>query len=57
MRLEQRKNKKTTAIRRAAVRETGVPRHHGGPIEVTLKRLEHHGTKVLRGLKGSYRGA
>ena len=24
---------KTTAITRAAVRETGVSRHHGGPIE------------------------
>ena len=27
------KNGKTTAIRRAAVRETGFSRHHGGPIE------------------------
>ena len=25
--------RKTTAIRRVAVRETGVSRHHGGPIE------------------------
>ena len=36
---------------RAAVRETDVSRHHGGPIEGPLKPPVHHCTMVLSGLK------
>ena len=34
---------KTTAIGRAAVREAGIPRHHGGLMKPLL---DHHGTMV-----------
>ena len=40
----------TTAIRRAAVRDTGVSRHHEGPIEGPLKLPVHHSSIILRGL-------
>ena len=44
---------KTTAIRRAAVREAGVSRHHVGPqLEALLKPLQHHGTNGTEGFKG-----
>ena len=38
---------KTTAIRRAAVRETGVFRHHAF-LGTFLEHLEHHSTMILR---------
>ena len=46
-------NGKPTPIRRAAVREAGVSRHHGGPIEGAppLKLPKYHSTIVLRGLR------
>jgi len=44
---------KTTVIRLIAVQETGVSRHHGEPIEGSLKPLVHHSTIVLRNLRGS----
>ena len=39
---------KATAIRRIAVRETSVSRHHGGSIEGPLKPHVHYRTIVLR---------
>ena len=43
---------KTTAIRRVAVRETGVPQHHGGPIvgpNETPCTSQHY---IIEGIKG-----
>ena len=40
---------KTTAIRHI---QTGVSRHHGGPIEGLPETFIHHSTIVLRGYKG-----
>ena len=42
----------TVTDRLKAVRETGVSRHHGGPIEGPLKPPVHHSTIILRGLRG-----
>ena len=41
------REKKTTTIIRTAVRETGVSRHHGGPIE-TIRILQHCGIEGLQ---------
>ena len=45
-------NGESTAIRRVAVRETGISWHHGGPIEGLLKTLgspEHYHIEVFKG--------
>jgi len=42
---------KTTAIRRIAVRETGVSRHRGDQLKNPWNPSGHHITVVLRGLK------
>ena len=42
---------KTSPIRLIAVRQTGVSRHQGGPIEGPLKPPVHHSTTILRGLR------
>ena len=44
-----------TAIRRVAVRETGIYRRHRAPIDDLLETPPtiHHSTIVLRGLRGS----
>ena len=47
---------KTTAIRRAAVRETSVSRHHGGPIEgppETPRTSQHYHIEGINYVKGN----
>ena len=51
------KLEKTATIRRSAIRETCVSRHHEGPIKGPLIRLEHQGTLVSRGLRGPFNAA
>ena len=48
--------KAKTAIRRTAVRETGVSRHHGGPIEgppETPRTSQHYHIEGINYLKGN----
>ena len=45
-------DRKTSNDRLIAVRETGVPRHQGGPIEGLPEPPVHHSTTVLRALRG-----
>ena len=51
MREAKARLEKTTTIRRTAVRETGVKRHHRGPTKGPLKALEHHRRMVIAYLK------
>ena len=44
----------STTISRIAVRETGVSRHHGGPVEDILKPFKHHSNMVCGGLRGVF---
>ena len=44
---------KTTAIRRVADRETGVYRHHRGPIKSPLETPAYHSAIILRYLRGA----
>ena len=44
---------KTTPIKRTAVRETGVSRHHGAPLRgPPWNPSDHHSTTVLRSFRG-----
>ena len=47
--VKRQPDRKNVTDRLVAVRETGVSRHHGCPIEGPLTPLEHHGTIVSRG--------
>ena len=42
----------TKTVRRTAVRETCISQHHKGPMEGTLKHLEHHSYILLRVWRG-----
>ena len=48
------KSGKTTTIRRKTFRETCVPRHHGSPLKILLKPLQHHSTMVSRRSRGTF---
>ena len=45
-------NEKNTTTWRTAIREAGISRHHGGPIEGLWNPLKHNITAVSRGLRG-----
>ena len=47
--VQYKQTAKTTAIRRRAVREVRVSRHHGGPAEGPPKTSVHHISIVFRG--------